>query len=263
MLDNVLKYLSAANDAPFNSQAKQHEPICLQETRVNLLRDIDSWADGQDECCLFWLSGLAGTGKSTIARTIARRHYDQKKLGASFFFSRGGGDVENASKFVTSIAIQLASSERAVCQNISDTVSEHSNIINLSLRDQWRMLVLTPLSKLADNANRSSFLVVVDALDECNDDRDVRTIVQLFADAGALKAAQLRIFLTSRPEIPILHGFSQMPDSAHKDFILHNISRSIVDHDIFVFLEHTLKFIAQERSLPLEWPGEEAVSYMV
>jgi hypothetical protein len=53
-----------------------------------------------------------------------------------------------------------------------------------------------------------------------------------------------------------------MPDSAHKDFILHNISRSIVDHDIFVFLEHTLKFIAQERSLPLEWPGEEAVSCM-
>jgi uncharacterized membrane-anchored protein YhcB (DUF1043 family) len=53
VLDNVLKYLSAANDAPFNSQAKQHEPICLQETRVNLLRDIDSWADGQDECCLF------------------------------------------------------------------------------------------------------------------------------------------------------------------------------------------------------------------
>jgi hypothetical protein len=125
------------------------------------------------------------------------------------------------------------------------------------------MLVLTPLSKLAGNANRSSFLVVVDALDECNDDRDVRTIVQLFADAGALKAAQLRIFLTSRPEIPIRHGFSQMLDLAHKDFILHNISRSIVDHDIFVFLEHTLKFIAQERSLPLEWPGEEAVSCMV
>ncbi|KAF2179765.1 hypothetical protein K469DRAFT_693663 [Zopfia rhizophila CBS 207.26] len=49
-----------------------------------------------------------GTGKSTIARTVARKYYDQKRLGASFFFSRGGGDVGNAGLFVTSIAAQLA-----------------------------------------------------------------------------------------------------------------------------------------------------------
>ncbi|KAH9216225.1 putative WD-repeat protein, partial [Leptodontidium sp. 2 PMI_412] len=261
--ENVLKHLPAATNAPFNSQARQHEPICHPDTRVNLLQDIDRWVDGEDECSLFWLSGMAGTGKSTIARTIARRHYDQGKLGASFFFSRGGGDVGNASKFVTSIAIQLASSEHAICQTIYDTVTKNSNIINLSLHDQWRMLVLASLSKLAADVNRTSFFIAVDALDECDDDRDVRTIIQLFADAGALKAARLRIFLTSRPEIPIRLGFSQIPDSAHQDFILHNISRSIVDRDIFVFLEYTLKLIAQQRSMPLEWPGKEAVSRMV
>ena len=261
-MHNILKHISAANDAPFNAHTKQHEPTCLEETRVNLLQEIDRWANGQDECCVFWLSGLAGTGKSTIARTIARTYYDQKKLGASFFFSRGGGDVGNASKFVTSIAIQLASSEHTVCQNISEAVLEHSNIRNLSLRDQWRTLVIAPLSKLASNANHSSFLMVVDALDECDDHRDVRTRCQLFADTEALRAARLRIFLTSRPEISIRQGLSQIPNSAHEDFILQNISRSIVDHDIFIFLEHSLKIIAQERSLALEWPGKEAVSCM-
>jgi hypothetical protein len=53
---------------------------------------------------------MAGTGNSTIARTVARTYLDQKKrLGANFFFSHGGGDIGHAGKFVMSIAVQLAS----------------------------------------------------------------------------------------------------------------------------------------------------------
>jgi hypothetical protein len=51
---------------------------------------------------------MAGTGKSTIAHTIARAYFEQDRLAASFFFSRGGGDTGSASKFITTIAMQLA-----------------------------------------------------------------------------------------------------------------------------------------------------------
>jgi hypothetical protein len=51
---------------------------------------------------------MAGTGKSTIANTVARGYFEQGRLAASFIFSRGGGDVGNAQKFVTTIAVQLA-----------------------------------------------------------------------------------------------------------------------------------------------------------
>jgi hypothetical protein len=44
---------------------------------------------------------MAGTGKSTIANTIAQNYFKQGRLAASFFFSRGGGDTGNASKLVT------------------------------------------------------------------------------------------------------------------------------------------------------------------
>jgi SpoVK/Ycf46/Vps4 family AAA+-type ATPase len=57
---------------------------------------------------MYWLNGMAGTGQSTIARTVARRCADQQRLGASFFFARGGGDLASARKFVTSVAVQLA-----------------------------------------------------------------------------------------------------------------------------------------------------------
>ena len=103
-----LDRLPSVADAPFNSYNKQHAPTCLPDTRVDLLQEIHDWADGQDEQRIFWLNGLAGTGKSTIACTVAQRYFDQRRLGASFFFSRGGGDVSHAGKFVASIAVQAA-----------------------------------------------------------------------------------------------------------------------------------------------------------
>ena len=51
---------------------------------------------------------MAGTGKSTIARTVAHIYNEQKQLGASFFFSRDVGDLSDAGMFFTSIAVQLA-----------------------------------------------------------------------------------------------------------------------------------------------------------
>jgi hypothetical protein len=67
------------------------------------------------------------------------------------------------------------------------------------------------------------------------------------------------VFLTSRPEIPIRYGISKIPDAERIDFLLHNISQSIIDRDIFVFFEHTLKFIREEYCLDIGWPDEEVI----
>jgi hypothetical protein len=255
--------LPYAAEAPFNSYAKQHESVCLPDTRIDLLREIYDWADGQDERPIFWLSGLAGTGKSTVARTVAQYYFDKKRLGASFFFSRGGGDVSSANKFVTSIAVQLATSIPVLRQYVSDTVMERDDIASRSLRDQWRELVLRPLSKLDANSCQSSFVVVVDALDECDDENNIRIILHLLAEARLLERVWIRVLLTSRPEIPIRHGFGQIPAKDHHDFVLHNISPSTVDHDITIFLEYNLKLIGEERSLGTVWPGEEVIRRLV
>ncbi|KAF1936927.1 hypothetical protein EJ02DRAFT_459112 [Clathrospora elynae] len=132
------------------------------------------------------LSGLAGTGKSTIAPTIARSYYDKQRLAASFFFSRGGGDVGHAGRFMTSIAVQLARNVPALRQHVSDAVVERDDIASQSLRDQWHHLVLGPLSKLSDNDCPASLVLVVDALDECDSDGNIRIFVQLLAEAQSL-----------------------------------------------------------------------------
>ena len=261
--ESPLHLLPYAAQAPFNSYEKRHAPLCLPDTRVDLLKDIIAWCDGQDERCIFWLNGWAGTGKSTIARTIARRYYEQECLGASFFFSRGGGDVSHASKFFTTIAKQLASISDVLKSYICEAIEKDRDIARKSLGDQWRRLVLRPLSRLDTTFPYTPLLLVVDALDECDNEKDVRAIVQLLAEARSLRTVQLRILITSRPEIPIRHGFCQVSETEHRDFVLHNISPSIVDHDISVFLEHNFRDIRQIRSLTPNWPGEQAITHLV
>jgi hypothetical protein len=255
--------LPTAAEAPFNAYNRQHEPTCLPGTRVDLLQEIYNWADGHDEHFIFWLNGLAGTGKSTIARTIARRYFEQGRLGASFFFSRDGGDVGHAGKFFTSIAAQLANNALPLQRGIYDAIAERNDIAGQSLRDQWNQLVFRPLSNLSGDSCPLSYILIVDALDECDNDSDIRIILQLLAEARSLKTVRLRVFLTSRPEIPIRHGFCQIPEAEHYDFVLHNIPSSTVDHDIFIFLEHNFRLIRQERSLDADWPGEEIVRRLV
>jgi hypothetical protein len=205
---------------------------------------------------------MAGTGKSTIARTVAHEYYyKRKRLGASFFFSRGGGDVGHAGKFFTTIALQLAKNIPALRDYICEAITEHSDIENQSLRDQWRQLVLGPLLKLDANSRKLSYALVVDALDECEDKNHIQIILQLLVEARSLQMTRLRIIITSRPEIPIRHGLYQLPDAAHKDFVLHRTAT--IDHDITIFLEHEFGLIRQERVLDASWPGQEVIERLV
>jgi hypothetical protein len=207
---------------------------------------------------------LAGSGKSTIARTVARKYFENDQLGASFFFSKGGGDVGHASKFFTTIALQLAQKSQSLQQHICDALRKNNDIATQSLADQWRQLVLGPLLKLSGSSYPPSYIVVIDALDECNNDEDIRTIVKLLAEAQRLQTVRLRVLLTSRPEIPIRHGFYHIPETEHQDFVLHHISPSIVDHDIIIFLKYNLELIGQKKPfLGAGWPGEETVKQLV
>jgi len=136
ILDKILDHLPYAENAPFITYARQHETLCLFNTRVDILHEIQTWAEGQGDRCIFWLSSLAGTGKSTIARTIARKYFEENALGGSFFFSKGGGDISHAGKFFTSIARQLANAIPLLNQHICNAITDNSDIASQSLRDQ-------------------------------------------------------------------------------------------------------------------------------
>lgn len=169
--------------------------------------------------------------------------------------------MSHAKKFFTTLAVQLAKTIPSLQKQIYDAIAEHSNIANLSLLDQWRQLVLGPLSRLQQS--HQSYLLVVDALDECEGDNDVRVILELLAEARLLKMVRLRVFLTSRPNIPIRHGIHCILQTEHQDFLLHNVPSPIVNHDISLFLKYKLGRTRQEWTLGADWPGEVILRQLV
>ena len=56
------------------------------------------------------------------------------------------------------------------------------------------------------------FVIMIDALDECERDEDVRAILRLLERTKDIKPVSLRVFVTSRPELPLRLGFRQMSD---------------------------------------------------
>ena len=63
---------------------------------------------GPEGDSIFWLQGMAGTGKSTLSQTFACKLQKKELFGASFLFKRGDGDRGMASMFFPTIASQLA-----------------------------------------------------------------------------------------------------------------------------------------------------------
>jgi hypothetical protein len=183
-----LAKLPRAAGAAVDSKSREHELSCLTHTRVDLLDRIRAWAIGTDEKCVFWLNGMAGTGKSTIARTVAREFRDQNRLGASFFFSRGGGDLGNARRFFSTTALQLAKTSSIVERYICEAIAKDDDIAQQGLSSQWKYLILKPLSRVqAGQLQYPNLVIVIDAMDECESQDDVRLILHLFAEGNALK----------------------------------------------------------------------------
>jgi hypothetical protein len=85
-------------------------------------------------------------------------------------------------------------------------------------------------------------MVVINALDECDREEDVRIIIRLFLQVNQITLVQLKFFLTSRPELPIRLGFKDIRGK-YEGLALHQILEPIVKEDIIAFLEHELAMI--------------------
>ncbi|KAI2967299.1 hypothetical protein CBS147324_7076 [Aspergillus niger] len=252
--------LPFAKGAFFGSFEDQHEDECLAGTRTELLRQVQDWGRSSDKC-IFWLSGMAGTGKSTIARTVARMFKEDDMLGASFFFKRGEGDRGSAVKFFPTIVKQLAVHIPQMVPGIRKAIEDDPAIPGSSLRDQFNKLILQPLLTVDHGKVMKSTVIVIDALDECEPEEDMEIILDLLPEVETATNMAIRFFLTSRPEIPIRCGFDEIDKSKYQNTILQDLDEDLIKHDIALYLREEFSKIQQKRrhALPPGWPGEETI----
>ncbi|CAG9975909.1 unnamed protein product [Clonostachys byssicola] len=269
---SILDRIPHAPDAAYNSRVEDQNPTCHPETRSGILFDIHKWIDDPHAKSIFWLNGMAGTGKSTISRTVARSLAQRGSLAASFFFKRGESNRGDSALFFSTLAFQLVSSVPGYGQVLKEILDENPRLMNKSLQDQFNQLLVEPLSLASKHTqNTAPFILVVDALDECGDDNDIRMIIHLLSstDVSSNGSWRVRTFLTSRPELPIRLGFGAVRGT-FQDLILHDIPSYIIERDISVFLRYELENIRfnynltvpQHRQLPLDWPGEASIEHI-
>ncbi|KAI9041045.1 NACHT and WD repeat domain-containing protein [Aspergillus affinis] len=256
--------LPFAKGAFFDSFEDQYENECLPGTRTELLQQVQDWGKSNkrpSDKHIFWLSGMAGTGKSTIARTVARSFKEDGILGASFFFKRGEGDRGSAAKFFSTIVKQLAVYIPQMIVGIRKAIEDDPSIPGSSLREQFNKLMLQPLLAVYHGKAMNSTVVVIDALDECEREEDVEIILDLLPKVETATKMAIRFFLTSRPESPIRFGFNQIDKSGYQNTILQNLDENVIKRDITLYLREKFITISQKRQngLPSGWPGEKRI----
>jgi hypothetical protein len=193
---------------------------------------------------------------------VARRYHAGGHLAASFFFVRGGGKCSQAGLFVTSIARQLADNKALGMEQIIRAAFDRQ-ILTQTLQDQWTQLIIQPLSKYGEEGDRRTLLIVVDALDECEEEGSVGILLRLLPQVGVCKNLRVKIMVTSRPETRIRHGFKHIGESIRHAFVLHDISSQIINRDIKAFLEYRFLGIATACYFPNSWPGAKVIECMV
>lgn len=106
-------------------------------------------------------------------------------------------------------------------------------------------------------------MIVVDALDECECDQDVRNIIRLLPLLQKAHAIRLRVFLTSRPELSIRLGFLEIANRDYQDLVLHDISRKVTEDDIYLFLKDRFAKIRHDRDISRDWPSDDVIQELV
>ena len=200
---------------------------------------------------------MAGTGKSTIAQTIAERLFAEGQLGASFFCSRDFEDRSNLHFIFPTLAVQLARKYTEFRSIFIPLVQSDPGIVYESLYDQMYKLIVQPLEKSA-----TSTVIVIDALDECKDEEPASAILSVLGQFVS-ELPKIKFFVTGRPEPQIREGFRLAPLVPMTDvFILHDVVLRQVNNDIRQFFRHRIMELTGRRRGLDDWPTTEQLDLL-
>ena len=181
--------------------------MCTDGTRVKILEDITNWAN---DCSLasprvFWLTGQAGSGKTTIAYTIAKRfeegNADQHTvLGGNLLCSRQFQETQSQTRILPTIAYQLAHK----CESYANAlhVANKFSTVNHDVSSQIKNLLVGPwqLSQASRHPELPPYLIVIDALDEIKDDGGLAFLRVLLITIKECDLRGFKFLVTSRSD---------------------------------------------------------------
>ncbi|KAG8725036.1 hypothetical protein FRC09_009636 [Ceratobasidium sp. 395] len=239
--DRRLRRLPDASAAKYKSTESQHlrRVGCAPNTRIEVLEALKAWSsDGTSEK-IYWLNGMAGTGKTTIAYSFCDHLQNSYHLGASFFCSRQLPACRDVNRIIPTISSQLALYSLPFRHALSQVLERSKDAHNQPLEEQFQHLVAVPLQNIAHTFT-DNVVIVIDALDECEDREGVDQILDtLISHVGGLP---VKFFVSSRPEAMIMDRMrNREQEGLRSELHLHELDHTVVQDDIKTYLRIKLK----------------------
>lgn len=137
-------------------------PRCLENTQLETRRRINELIDSKSEKRVFWLHGVAGSGKSTIATTIAEELRETRQLGAFLFFGRA---MSKPKDVIRTMAYKRAMSSPVIATHITDDAFGDNSDYS-SAKTLLDKLILHPVTASSSEVE-GTIVIILDATDEC------------------------------------------------------------------------------------------------
>ncbi|TFK59105.1 hypothetical protein BDN72DRAFT_745144, partial [Pluteus cervinus] len=172
---------------------------CLENTRVSTLADIDQWAQKGFQQAILWLCGPAGTGKSTIAATVALKFKGSKELAAFYTCRRDHKALRNPLQLWRNICYRLAIVHKPFGFKVTEVVQSDSHFDSgaETIYTLFHTLLRQPLGLLNVDLAPEPMVIVIDALDECGSDSDRIQVLTCLLELTKL-CSWIKIVVTSR-----------------------------------------------------------------
>ncbi|CCO33212.1 Vegetative incompatibility protein HET-E-1 [Rhizoctonia solani AG-1 IB] len=214
---------------------------CTKDTRTEILSGLSKWLDDRKSPSVYWVDGMPGTGKTTIAYTFCEQMEERKRLAASFFCTDKFPGCQDVTQIIPTIAQQLAQYSVSFRLALYEALGHTPDAASRHLNKQFDLLLDQPLQKAKDSI-QEKLVVVIDAMDECDSIPGIEAMLKLLISKSS--GLPLKFLITSRPKVEIFVKMSSGVERKEVEAIhLQAISDS-QKADIRRFLCERLAFIS-------------------
>ena len=221
----------------------------MKGTRQSLLDQIMTWVTNESEqenvrqSNTYWIHGLPGIGKTTLAHSICASLHDREQLAGAFFCRSNDPNLREPSNILPTLIYKLAIIFPSFRRIVARRLRNDPNLTPESMKDT---LFLDCIGSLRCHP-KHTLVFVLDALDECGDTRSTRSPAILnVLTAAATQAPWLKIIITSRHK-PDIQRFLKTSIQYHL---------AIDEPALKIFAQDQFRSLALTRGLSSPWPKE-------
>lgn len=220
---------------------------CYQTTRTGIQSTImEHLSRGNSR--FVWVQGSPGTGKTAIAKSVASRLAEERRLAASFFWDKTGARInaDSIEQFPSTLASQLAIFSRDYETLLVNRLLDRSsrNILRVPLEERMNSLIVQPMNSISQafSSEEGYCVVVLDGLDECGSRSALAKLMGLVLILDNLPP-NFTILVSARPEPEIRAAFH--PFHGISCVYTDEISQDDTGYTIRVMVERGLDEIRQ------------------